>query len=346
MGNLYRTFRTARGDERKHLPRAERWEVADLRAEGEFTVGRALGQVARLRWDPLGMDPPHCLVTGSTGGGKTSLMAAWALLPGLWNEHLGTDWAQTVVLDPKGGAGYDAAEAQGARIVTNATEIRDELRSAYNDAERRNREMGCKVQMDVPGPDGFIRAGKPKVFSDLTVPQRKQFKMQPRLLIIDEASDLLGQKENDREVSRVWGEARAHLRHLAQKARSAGIVLVVGLVRPDAAVLDGYTRDQLQARVAVGDMGPEGFRMVLGPTLAREAEAEGESMTPGQGWTTHIGGKRVARVYVGHVDISSYLPLALDPKMPAAARADVARRGATLHKAQLDRGRSRESSGG
>lgn len=300
-----------RGDERSALPRFEEWEVVDLGGrEGVFTVGRALGQAGRLRWHPLDGEPPHCLVTGSTGGGKTSLMASWALLPALWNLHYGADWDRTLILDPKGGSGFDAAVAHGARVVTRAAEIRDALKSAYNHAERRNRVMGEEIAIAVPDRRGILRAEKPKSFRDLTPEQRAEFNMRPRLLIIDEASDMLGKRETDAEVKGVWGEARAHLRQLVQKARAAGIIVVVGLQRPDAAILDGFTRDQLQARVAVGDMGPEGFRMVLGPTLGKRADEEGQSMTPGQAWTTHIGGRRVAQAYVAKVDLTGYLPFA------------------------------------
>lgn len=328
MGHLYRSWRSHHGTDRSSLPSYERWEVADVTQDGRFTVGRAVGMVGFLRWSPLDGEPPHALVSGSTGGGKTSLMATWACLPMLWNQHHGSDWAPTMILDPKGGQGYEAAIALGAQVVTEADDIREALAWAYKESERRNRLMG-QLTIEQAGHDGIMREVRPKTFRDLTPEQRAAHGMQPMVLLIDEAADLLGKKEEGAPVKAVWGAARQHVKELAQKARAAGIILILGIVRPDAAILEGFTRAQLQARVAVGDMDPEGWKMVLGPTDGKTAEEERESMAPGQGWATGIGGKTATRVYVGHVDlITSYVPEAIDPSLPVEERAEIIARRA------------------
>lgn len=323
MGHLYRSWKAARGEDRSALPSYERWEVAPSEVEGVFTVGRAVGHWGILHWSPLDGEHPHSLISGSSGGGKTSLLATWATLPALWNRGLGAHWGQTLILDPKGGAGYDAAIALGAEVVRDLGDIRDALQWAYEESEDRNRRMG-RLTVKVQDDTGINRDGHPKKITDLNQDERDEHDLNPILLVIDEAADVFGSKDKGEPVNATQAAARRHAKELVQKARAAGVILAMGIVRPDAAILDGFSRAQMQARVAVGAMDDAGYTMMLGQAEGKTAAAEAETMDPGQAWVVGLGGVKVAtRVYVGHTDLSGYLDHAIDPDLPPDVRAEI-----------------------
>lgn len=322
MGHLWRAHRAAKGVDRSALPSFERWEVIPHDTEGEFVIGRAIGMRGLLAWNPLSGNP-HCLVSGSTGGGKTKLMARWALSPFLWNEHLGSDWGQTIILDPKGGAGYKAARESGALVVSEMADIRDTLAWVYEQSEERNRIMGT-LTIEVTDAAGIMREGTPEKFGEVSDEDKDKYDFRPTLVLIDEGTDVFGKADENKPINGVFAKVRKHANDLVQKGRSAGFPVVIGLVRPDAAVLGGSARAQLQARVAVGAMDDAGYTMMLGQTEGKKAAEETESMTPGQAWAVGVGDLRAAtRVYVGFSDLTAYLPEAIDPNLPADERAAI-----------------------
>lgn len=323
MGDLWRSYRSARGETRDALPDYEKWDVVPLREDGDFAIGRAVGRRGIIHHNPFSGNP-HTLVSGSTGGGKTRTLARWAMTPVLFNRYLGGDWGSTIVLDPKGGAGYAAARALGAQIITEMTEIRDVLEWAFQTSEDRNALMG-KLVVPIRDSSGIWREGKPEKFSEVSAEDRDKYDFRPTLIVIDEGTDILGKEDEKRpDGSTPQGKARRHLNDLVQKGRSAGIPVAMGLVRPDAAIIGGSARAQLQARVAVGAMDDAGYGMMFGKSEGEKAAQENDSMTPGQAWVVGVDGIRVAtRAYIGDCDLSQYLPEALPPDLPEEVKEEI-----------------------
>jgi len=190
-------------------------------------------------WDPL--RAPHLLVVGDTGSGKTTAMVQ--LMVSLLAD--GWDWSFAVV------------DLKGVSFGPLATSPR---------------VIGCAID-PVPAGD-LIRDLAAEVYRrrDLLLAARADHwtglrlgTLQPVLLAVDETAELLvasGDTETAKERRERLDQVRADLATLARLGRYVGIHLLLGLQRPDAAILGGELRDNLRARVALGRLIPYGRSVV------------------------------------------------------------------------------------
>jgi DNA segregation ATPase FtsK/SpoIIIE-like protein len=209
-------------------------------------------------WDS--MLAPHVLVVGTTGAGKSVCMeqAVCSLASDGWA------WRFTLV-DLKG---VTLGPYAGARHV-----------------------LGCAID---PAPATELLAGVVRQVRD-----RRQVLLAagvdhwtksrgsipyPLLVVIDEVTELLSAPVPGEEakVTKVRLESlRGDLASVARIGRFVGVHLLLGLQRPDASVLGGgEVRDNVNCRIALGNMSPDGLRMVFG------AQATGLVMpnSPGRGF--------------------------------------------------------------
>jgi S-DNA-T family DNA segregation ATPase FtsK/SpoIIIE len=223
------------------LPDVLPWH-AHSEPEGRLVIGRRHG--GRL----LAIDArtsPHVLLSGATGSGKGGAIraAAAAALGGGW--HL-------VVLDPKEAGEYTWLEHLGVPIVT---ELREQVKTLEHLAAVRRvrqeivRSHGADSWLDLPGDVLQI--------------------WRPVLLVVDEAADLLaatkGKSGEDRLRATLQHKAGELIAELARKGRSAGIHLLVAIQRPETTQLGdqgGSLRNNLTARLALGNLDADGLRML------------------------------------------------------------------------------------
>lgn len=248
-------------------------EAADLaRCVGTTPFGPAI-------WDPL--RAPHLLVVGDTGSGKTTAMVQLmvSLLVDSWNWHF-------AVVDLKGvsfGPLATSSLVTGCAIdpLPAAELIRDLAAEVYR---RRDLLLAARAEHWTGLPPGTIR---------------------PVLVAVDETAELLGagsDTETAKERRERLDQIRADLATLARLGRYVGIHLLLGLQRPDAAILGGELRDNLRARVALGRLSPDGLRMVF-PEAAMDVMV---ASAPGAGYAN------------GLVGMSGVVPLAV-PYRPLTA---------------------------
>jgi S-DNA-T family DNA segregation ATPase FtsK/SpoIIIE len=210
--------------------------------QGRVVIGERHGG-AVLALDVL--RTPHVLLAGATGSGKGG--AIRSALAGA----LEAGW-HAFVIDPKESGEYRWLEQLGVPVFSTITEQVETLRSI-----ERLRE--CR--------QALIKAGGADTWHELPTEVRSGWR--PVLVVIDEAADLLvavkGRSEAQREYGGLQQEAASLIAQLARKGRSAGIHMIIAIQRPDTAQLGdqgGALRNNLTARLALGNLDAEGIRML------------------------------------------------------------------------------------
>lgn len=311
MGATLHGYRAARGK----LPTNSRIHVVDAITEAVFPLGLTSGQ-GRIAWMPWDGDHPHCLVAGTTGGGKSRLMEAWALHP------LAGDWGWDVeILDGKGGGDYWAAGSNGAVVCSTPRDILASLQRAVDDIRRRS-ELMNETRIIRPREDGVLVEDRAVTFRQLPEDVRAREGMRPRLIVIDELASVIGMKSEGTKAVRankakgitakpaVEGESGSALIFtIVQLARSAGIHLILGIQRPDAKLIDGFVRHNIPSRILFGPANTDAEEMVLESAIKDHPERN-LPRPVGTGFAVSIGGRQIARFHADLLDRDRYLPLA------------------------------------
>ncbi len=201
---------------------------------------------------------PHYLVAGATGSGKSVCLNVMivSLIMRYSPEEL-----RLILVDPKS-VEFRVYEhiphLMIDEIITGPQKTLAVLTWAYEEMERRNktfRECGTFV-VDIDGYNS-------QVASD-TVP-----KMPRIVIIIDELADLM---QNCKK------ELEARICALAQKARSAGIHLVLATQRPSVNVITGTIKANLPARIAFKVMNYDDSRTILSEGGAEKLLGNGDML--------------------------------------------------------------------
>lgn len=201
---------------------------------------------------------PHLLIAGATGNGKTvfvrSILTSLILLknPDLLHLHL---------VDLKNGSELGAFEnfEMVKSFSTTAEETEKLLDTMLKETLRRHKLF------------------KVKKVNDFTS-YNKRFKNEPltnELVVIEEYADLIGSKKCQKIVDT-----------LTQKARSAGIHVIVSCQRPDAEVLNGRIKNNIptvlglacanatSSQVVFGRAGLEQLQKASGHAIIRDGVKE------------------------------------------------------------------------
>lgn len=216
---------------------------------------------SKIKWK-IG-SPPHLLIVGSTGSGKTYMVNTLIL------DYL-SKGAELFVADPK-----SADLAMIGRIVdkehtaTTENEIAKLLREASEEMERRYRKLFADES-------SFGKTWKD--FSDV----------KPLVVVIDEYAAFAAVSSQ-----KVVKEVQGYLFNLILKGRQAGIEVVMIMQRPDANILSGNLRDQFGVRIGLGNMTDEGRRMLFG-----SVDMEFKSIREIGGGYVMIDGQHNAPVYI------------------------------------------------
>lgn len=220
-----------------------------------FAIGKDL--VGNAITDNLAK-APHYLVAGATGSGKSVCLNVMivSLIMRYSPEEL-----RLILVDPKS-VEFRVYEhiphLMIDEIITGPQKTLAVLTWAYEEMERRNktfRECGTFV-VDIDGYNS-------QVASD-TVP-----KMPRIVIIIDELADLMQNCKKDLE---------ARICALAQKARSAGIHLVLATQRPSVNVITGTIKANLPARIAFKVMNYDDSRTILAEGGAEKLLGNGDML--------------------------------------------------------------------
>lgn len=202
----------------------------------EILLGVSLdGPVA---WDPDKV--PHLLVGGSTGSGKTTLVKSIIsqFIPMVDTD--GKPAAEVYVSDLKGGLDYPVRWRN--RDCSFATTAGDTLAVSSQIVQELNRRMEMFKQVsDCEG----VPCSSLKDFNRL----RPGSKLRRILFVIDEIAELTDTTGMDKPHKEEAAAIVNNLSTIARQGRALGIHLVVSTQRPDAMVVPGQIKNNLDGRI-------------------------------------------------------------------------------------------------
>ena len=220
-----------------------------------FAIGKDL--VGNAICDNLAKGP-HYLVAGATGSGKSVCLNVMivSLIMRYSPEEL-----RLILVDPKR-VEFRAYEHIPHllidEIITEPKKALAVLTWAYDEMERRYKvfeECGAMV-VDIEAYNANVASA--------TVP-----KMPRLVIIIDELADLMESCKKDLE---------SRIRALAQKARSAGIHLVLATQRPSVDIITGTIKANLPSRIAFKVMNFNDSQTILGEQGAEKLLGNGDML--------------------------------------------------------------------
>lgn len=222
--------------------------------------------------DPFGFDladAPHLLVGGTTGSGKS--VTLHALLISLLHSCSPAD-LQICLIDPKRvefNTYQGIPHLYAKQVVTNADDAAEILGNLVVEMETREEQL--------------VQAGA----RDLDEARRSKRLNLPRIVVfVEEMADLVMQND----------EIESSLVRLAQKARSAGIHLVLATQRPDAETFSGLLRSNIPSRIALTVQKASESRIILDDNGAELLLGRGDMLV-------RLIGQSIKRVHGVHVTI-------------------------------------------
>ncbi|MEE9928784.1 DNA translocase FtsK [Microvirgula aerodenitrificans] len=242
---------------------------------------------------------PHVLVAGTTGSGKSVAINAM-ILSLLYRAT--PEEVRLIMVDPKmlEMSIYEGIPHLLAPVVTDMKQAANALNWCVAEMERRYRLMSKLGVRNLAGYNQKIRdAAKngesiPNPFS-LTPEQPEPLDVEPMIVVlIDELADLMmvAGKKIEELIAR-----------LAQKARAAGIHLILATQRPSVDVITGLIKANIPTRVAFQVSSKVDSRTILDQMGAEALLGMGDMLflPPGTGYPQRVHGAFVADDEVHHV---------------------------------------------
>ncbi len=274
-------------------------ELASSQAFADQTAQLPIILGKNIAGDPVIADlapMPHLLVAGTTGSGKSVGLNAM-ILSLLY--RLTPEQCRMIMIDPKmlELSIYDDIPHLLAPVVTEPAKAIRALKWAVEQMEDRYRMMASLSVRSLASFNEKVRAaiakGQPlgrKVQTGYDgetgqpVYEDEQFDYRPLpqiVVIVDELADLM---------MTAGKEVEFLIQRLAQKARAAGIHLIMATQRPSVDVITGVIKANLPTRISFAVTSKIDSRTILGEQGAEQLLGKGDMLYM-------PGGKQIARVH-------------------------------------------------
>jgi S-DNA-T family DNA segregation ATPase FtsK/SpoIIIE len=208
----------------------------------EFIIGlNTLGEPVTCGLENL----PHLLISGATGSGKS--VAMHHIITSLMAKHDPND-LRFVLIDPKAVelSRYSGLPHLATHVITSPAEASLKLQEVAKVMEHRHNELLSK---------GLVSAYQDPTMSKIVV-------------VIDEYADLRQMAKNTETI----------VLRLAQKARAAGIHLILATQRPSAKIITGDIKANFPSRLALKASSAIDSRVVLGSAGAEGLLGKGDAL--------------------------------------------------------------------
>jgi S-DNA-T family DNA segregation ATPase FtsK/SpoIIIE len=235
---------------------------------------------------------PHLLVAGTTGSGKS--VAINAMLLSLVYKAPPSQ-VRLILIDPKmlELSVYEGIPHLLTPVVTDMRQAANALRWCVAEMERRYKIMSGLGVRNMAGFNQKVReANKAKnpLLNPLTsTPDNPDplHEMSLIVVIIDELADLM---------MVVGKKVEELIARIAQKARAAGIHLILATQRPSVDVITGLIKANIPSRVAFQVAAKVESRTILDQMGAEALLGQGDMLVlpPGTGYTQRVHGAFVA----------------------------------------------------
>ncbi|MBI3822655.1 MAG: DNA translocase FtsK 4TM domain-containing protein [Planctomycetes bacterium] len=244
-------------------------------------------------------DMPHLLIAGTTGTGKSVCLNA-LIISMLMTRR--PDELKMLLIDPKKNEFTDykkiphlmhpviTDEAKATAVLAWAVDKMEERYDLLSRARVRN-----LAQYNELGMEEIQRRVQPDETERERIPERLPY----IVIVIDEFGDLIMQTKR---------EAETYIIRLAQKARAAGIHLVLATQRPTVDIVTGLIKSNLPGRVCFKVASRMDSRVVLDEMGADKLLGKGDMLflLPGnnslvRAQCTYVGGDEITKV-VAHLE--------------------------------------------
>ena len=192
---------------------------------------------------------PHLLVAGTTGAGKS--VALNAMILSLLYKSMSSD-VRLIMIDPKmlELSVYEGIPNLLAPVVTDMKEAANALRWCVAEMERRYKLMAALGVRNIGGYNkkvsDALQKGKPipdPLYQPISEDDEPPYleKLPYIVVIIDELADMM---------MTVGKKVEELIARLAQKARAAGVHLILATQRPSVDVITGLIKANVPSRIA------------------------------------------------------------------------------------------------
>lgn len=171
---------------------------------------------------------PHILLGGSTGSGKSVLLKL--LLMECWKKG-----ATVIIADFKGGVDFPSIWHKHCEIIIDEQELLTKLDELTQELEHRKKlltDSGCS---NIDEYNMFCR-------------ETAQEKLPRLIFACDEVAELLDKTGLDKEQKALVTNIESRIAKIARLGRAFGIHLILATQRPDANVLSGQIKNNLDYR--------------------------------------------------------------------------------------------------
>lgn len=240
-----------------------------------FAVGKnitgapVVGDIAKM---------PHMLIAGTTGSGKSVCINSM-LISLLYKAT--PEEVRLIMIDPKMVelGNYNGVPHLLIPVVTDPQKASGALNWAVGEMERRYKAFAENQVRNLVGYNEVMRRKK-----DDPLNEGEEYAVLPQIVIvIDELADLMMVAAKEVETS---------ICRLAQKARAAGMHLIVATQRPSADVITGIMKANIPSRIAFAVASQIESRIILDTTGAEKLIGKGDMLYAplGEGKPTRIQG--------------------------------------------------------
>lgn len=263
----------------------------NARSRLSFAVGKditgkpVIGDIAKM---------PHMLIAGTTGSGKSVCINSM-LISILYKST--PEEVRLIMVDPKMVelGNYNGIPHLLIPVVTDPKKAAGALNWAVGEMERRYKLFADHQVRNLVDYNDLMRAEKAKAEQE-EGGTPEQYQVLPQIVIvIDELADLMmvAAKEVETSICRI-----------AQKARAAGMHLVVATQRPSADVITGIMKANIPSRIAFAVASQIESRIILDTTGAEKLIGKGDMLYAPLG-----GGKptRVQGCFISSEEIESVI---------------------------------------
>jgi S-DNA-T family DNA segregation ATPase FtsK/SpoIIIE len=235
---------------------------------------------------------PHLLVAGTTGSGKS--VAINAMILSLLYKATANQ-VRLILVDPKmlELSAYEGIPQLLAPVVTDMKQAAHALNWCVGEMDRRYRLMSTLGVRNLSGFNQKVKdaekAGKPLGNPFTITPETPEPLQELPLVVvvIDELADLM---------MVVGKKVEELIARLAQKARAAGIHLILATQRPSVDVITGLIKANIPTRVAFQVSSRVDSRTILDQMGAEQLLGQGDMLylPPGTGYPQRVHGAFVA----------------------------------------------------
>jgi S-DNA-T family DNA segregation ATPase FtsK/SpoIIIE len=235
---------------------------------------------------------PHCLVAGTTGSGKS--VGINAMILSLLYKAEGKD-VRLILIDPKmlEMSVYEDIPHLLCPVVTDMKQAGNALSWCVNEMERRYKLMSKMGVRNLAGYNKKIDDAKergellPNPFSLTPESPEPQERLPFIVVVIDELADLM---------MVVGKKVEELIARIAQKARAAGLHLILATQRPSVDVITGLIKANIPTRLSFQVSSKIDSRTILDQMGAEALLGQGDMLylTPGGGVPVRVHGAFVS----------------------------------------------------